>query len=506
MKLREVLWWCAPAFVVAFVLRALLSTAMPFAYVQHDSSRLLIAPEAWFVVGPTDTFSDTVPPLVPSLCRLAQRGPIPALVAIQLVQHALGLLQVLIAGALVRLWFVRWKWWIIPATILFAVHPSFLWFEHTVMLETAYVFALMLLALAGTWLLRAPSLPAAGVVCGALLLVAFTRPEGKLFAAFGALALVVAFWKDWRSLAASAAIFAATLAGIALGTVPGESGLLLYSSVLHLSPETPRKFPEVAPYVATLRREAIESAKQGPAFVSRPQREALEAVLGRYVQEHPGAGRGENISRRVNAVAKSLAFETCLRAPWSLVPLAAQKFRATADELANGRLNGAWLHERQISRLSAAWIYVQPIAPGLYGRAFTDRDGMAAFIKASFPPGRVAWFEWLHEAWGEFYDRRLPDTRFQGDRLHGLPWVYLIALAGATAAVLRALPTRRFQVCWVLMLGGLWFVVMVTANERARFRMGFEPFVFLYLLVALDEVATVVARISRGLRSRLSRS
>lgn len=485
-RLRELMLWCLPGLVLGFVLRALLASAMPFAYVQHDSYRLLVGGAEWVMSLDQDVFGDNVPFLVPALYRLAQSAPIPALTTIQLGQHALGLIQIVLAGALVRFWLPRWKWWIVPVTLVFAVHPSFLWYEHTVMLEAVYVFAIMLVAVTGTWLLRRPSLAATACACGAVALVAFTRPEGKLFVAFGALALVVAFWKDWRRLGLGVAMFGATLVLIKMGTVPGESGLLLYSSVLHLSPETPQSHPSLAPAVSAMRGAAIEAARQGPAFVSRSQREALTEVMMKFVAEHPGEGGADAPTKRMNRIALSVAIETCLRSPFALPMLAINKFRDSADDLANGKFTESWLHERQLSRLRSGWRFIDPIADRLYGRRFGDVEEFVAFAKAAFPPERVRWFVSLHEEWGGLYHKRMPDTRYPARELRGLPLFYLVSIAGMLIAVIRSSPARRFHLCWVAMLVGLWFVVMLTANERARFRMGFEPFIFLYAFVACD--------------------
>lgn len=501
-KARELLLWCAPALVLGFMLRALMSSAMPFAYVQYDSHRLLFGAAEWLSPAHKAVLGDNVPFLLPALCRLAHYGPLAAMTKIQLAQHALGFIQIGLAGLLVRWWLPRWKWWIIPATLIFAVHPSFLWFEHTVMLETIYAFAAVLLAVAGAWLLRRPSLVAAASVCAAMALAAFTRPEGKLFIAFGALALIVAFWKSWRRLAAAVVMFAVTLVLIQRGTVPGEGGVMLYSSVLHLSADTPRAHPAAAPYIAALREEAIAAASRGPAFVSRKQRKALFDALAKYLADHPEAARDGAPARRVHRVAFSLAIETSLRSPFTLPTLAIHKFRESAGDLVSGSLNEVWLHERQFERLRTGWTFIRPVTPSLYGQRFTDVEEFLAFVKTAFPPERVRWFESLHKQWRKLYGWHMPDTRFASHKLPGLPWFYLLPLASMIAAVAWPLPSRRFHVCWVLTLAGVWFIVMLTANEYPRFRMGFEPFIFLYPFVAFDGAVALVLRVRQRFSAR----
>lgn len=493
-KLRQLLLWCLPALLAGLVLRILLATAMPYAYVQHDSIRLLVAGASWLPPDDVDVMSNNVPFLVPALFKAAQHGPIPALITIELLQHVLGLVQIFLVGFLVRCWFERWKWWIIPATLIAAIHPSYLWFEHTVMLETIYVFATVCVAVAGTWLLRHPSLPAAAALCGATFFVAITRPEGKLFVAFATVGVVVAFWREWKRLAGALGMAGGTAAVIALTVVPGESGLLLYSSVIHLTPEVSGRYPEAAPYVAPFRVEAIEAATKGPAFVSRAQREALSERLTKFIADHPGAGHGSTPAERMNCVAKAMAIEACLRAPGALLPLSIAKFRATADEVASGKFTESWLQDRQIDRLRNSLHYLGPAVEPLYGRRFADLSEAAAFVKVEYPAQKVAWFCSLHDGWSSLYSRRLPSTRYPAGSLPGLPKFYFLPVLGMIAVVVRTNPARSFHACWLPMLAGLWFVVMLSANERPRFRMVFEPFLFLYPFAALDAGAALAAR------------
>lgn len=499
-RILELLAWCLPALLVGFALRAMMATAMPFAYVQHDSIRLLVSGEEW-LAGDYDLMSNNVPFLVPAFCRLAQAGPIPGLITIQLVQHALGLLQIVLAGALTRLWFTRWEVWIIPVTLVFAIHPSFLWFEHTVMLETFYVFAVVLIAWAGTWLARERTLPWAAVFCATIVGVAVTRPEGKLFLPFAALLLAMVFWRRWKEFAAAAALWVATAGVVSLATVSGESGFLLYSSVIHLSPAKSKYYPAAAPYVAAFRQEALDLASRDPAFVSRPQRVALGAALAKFVAEHPTAGGGGTIPKRMNRVGLTLAYEACLAKPWALPPLAVQKFRATAADLAHGKFTESWMHERQMDRVRGAWRFLQPISKRIWGREFTTAEQAAAFVKESFPPG-MPFFMWLHEEWGDLYSRRLPATHYATVKLPGLPLLYFLPIAGMVAAAAASSRIRPFHICWVVMLAGLWLIIMISANERSRFRMAFEPFIFLYAFVALAFAAEGMVELWRRFRRR----
>lgn len=492
---RVVLLLCLPALAVGALLRALLVWALPYAYVQHDSFKLLFGDAAFWASDPGVAANTTF--LVPWLCDLAPHSGLPGLVAIELGQHLLGLGTILAIGGLIRLTFHAWRWFIVPGTLLMAVHPALLWYEHTVMTETVYLFAVVLLALAGAVHARARTWASCLGLCAALYLTAVARPEGWLFLGFGGLLLLLTAERaKWPRAAGFLALFAVTAVAARASSATHESGLLLYSSVLHLSPEAPRSVPAAAPYVRALREEALASARVRPAFVSREQRRALAAALEQFVAEHPQPNGG-TATEQTDRAARRLALETCRREWWRLPALAMDKFRTSACDLPSGEFSATWLGERQWRRLRNGWEYIRRHDVELYGQSFATPEEFGAFLQAKYPPAKVAWFDPWTDAWKQFYQPRLPSTKYPGLKLDGLPYLFLLALAGMAATALVAGPARPFHLSWSAMLLGLWFVVMVTANERARFRFVFEPFVFLYVL-ALADTALARLRARRG--------
>ena len=148
-SLRQVFVWCLPALLLGAALRVSLMVQMPHAFFHDDSPDFLQTPERLLHEGKFDihakkTFLTPIVFTVPFLL------PAPPLVTISLFQHVLGLVLVFVVGGLGRLWFQHWKWFIIPITLLTAANPFMLWYEHTIMAETLFVFCTALVAFAGT--------------------------------------------------------------------------------------------------------------------------------------------------------------------------------------------------------------------------------------------------------------------------------------------------------------------------------------------------------------------
>jgi len=97
---------------------------------------------------------------------------------------------------------------------------------------------------------------------------------------------------------------------------------------------------------------------------------------------------------------------------------------------------------------------------------------------------------------------RLPDTAYPNPDVPkfpivqpGVPLYFLGATAGVLLAMLVPGPIRRFHIAWGLALFGYFFVIMLTANVRPRFRFVFEPFWFLYIAMLGDFALRGLTRI-----------
>ena len=141
------------------------------------------------------------------------------------------------------------------------------------------------------------------------------------------------------------------------------------------------------------------------------------------------------------------------------------------------------------------------LSKGFTGKKRSPEE-MRAWVRSTYHPDRIGWFDHYQMIWNEraIYFR-LPDKPLARERwvhdfyggvpnwkytLPGIPFVYMIALAGMLVSVSRPARLGFFHLAWVVtMLAGL-YVVSLVGVTNARFRFVYEPFVLLYTFLLLD--------------------
>jgi hypothetical protein len=499
-RLREVVRWSLPALLVGLALRVVLTVQLPWAVFHDDTPDFLTTPDKLFNEGKWELHEKKTF-LVPLAFTAGFALPVPAMKVIPLAHHVLGLALVLLTGALVRLWFAGWRLWIIPLTLVAAVNPFLLWYEHTLMAETIFLFCTVLLALAGTLYAEAPSPGRFVFLCVALFLEAGARPEGKLLFGFGLLLVVLVHRRELRT----AWRWPAMLLGVALLThlltKTSQAGLLLYTSVARLTPAELRCAPGFDAYIAPIRADLAARWAQRPEFPRVRDRKAIAATVERYLKENPGLAK-VNRNADVSDFCLRLAKETCLRSAAQLPGLVVAKFRAVCTESPAGLLDTRWLFEKQRNALVEPIASRKPgdprqpahvrLAPGLFGRPMATEAAAEEFVRANYR--EVGWFNDLSGHWLAAAMRwRLPDAAYPHPDHprtlvphYGVPIYFVLGAAGALAVMLRGGALRPFHVAWGLALFGFFFTIMLTANVRPRFRIVFEPFWLLYLALLAD--------------------
>ncbi len=493
---RELLWWCLPALLVGLVLRVVLTVHMPFGYFHDDAPDFLTTPEKLLFEFDWELHAKKTF-LVPTLFTIPFLLPFPALIVIPIAQHLLGLVMVVLVGLLCRLWFARWQLFIIPLTMLAAANPFFLWYEHTLMAETIFVFCTLLLALAGTLYALDPTRRRFIFLCVTLVLEAGARPEGKLLFGFGLFLLVLIHFRRelplrpfrfrgtaWPRLA----IMLALALVIQLTTKTSQAGLLLYTSVVRLTPTDLKVAPGFDQYIGPLRDDLQKRWEEGPTFPRVRDRRAVAEAVSRYLTENPKAGKGGR-HEGVNDFCLKLAVETCRRNLLKLPSHAYHKFWAVAGESPAGYLDEIWLFEKQRDALIGSPERNLRLSRRLTGQAMTSESELNAFIDRNY--GAVPWFNVLTDAWlGVLNSVRFGDRPYteRGFLLtyFGLPVYFIIAAAGLVVAMVRREPVQPFHIAWGLALLGFFFTIMLTANVRPRFRFVFEPFWYLYIALLID--------------------
>lgn len=477
-SLHEWLWWCLPALLLGGALRLALTIHFPYGYVQGDTLDFLVTTERLLihhalVLHSKKAFLSPILYTVPFLLH------IPALIIIPLAQHCLGLVLTVLVGALTRWWFRHWRWFIVPATVLTTINPALLWMEHAILAECHYLFCVTALAAVGTVFALRPAPRQFVWLIVALLFTAGSRPEGKLFIAFGLLLVALVYWGNWREWAQRVAIMLVASALIWMSTRSNQAGVLLYATVLPLAPETSKVAPDFSPWINPLREKYVAEG----ATVRMKLTTAEKAISGLGNKYLHSIGQSDS---RLNAFCQKLAVEAALHKPWLLPAIAANKFLMSCHSAVSGGYTEDWIHHKQIvSLLHRPWIY--EIIHGLTGQDLKTKEDAAAFINNHYAPLKPDWFAELQKRWSTFTLAFHGKSRHVGDeKIPRLSYLFTAAVLGMLISLVRPSPLWRFHVPWLLTLGGVWFVVMLTGVVNARYRFVFEPFAILYALLFLD--------------------
>jgi hypothetical protein len=503
---REVLLWCLPALVLGALARAALNLHFPYGYIQGDTPDFMVTAERLvkdhaLVIHGKKAF------LAPICFALPFLFHIPALVIIPIVQHLAGLAATVAAGGIVRCWFRRWRWFIIPATILYTLNPALLWYEQALLAECHYLFCVTALALAGTLLVRRPTLRRFVWLIVALFFTAGSRPEGKLFAAFGIGVAGLIYLGDWKLWARRMAVMLVCAAGIWTCSRSTQAGLLLYATVLPLAPDVPAAAPGIGPYLGPLR-----AANVSPDPTVRERLNHVEKIANETIRAYlQGLGKNSD-DAHVNALAETLAVEAIRRRPQLLPAIAVNKFLMTCRRDSNGDFDDtsgdfteSFVHDKQIKAVSdekAAKI-LEVLLKGLTGRETVSNEAaMATFIRTEYRPLAPDWFTPFQRIWSRLtlgfqWNSHGANKAF----IPGWPAFFLIAAAGMVASLIPRDRLWRFHLPWLAAFLGVWFAVMLTGVVNPRYRFVFEPFCLLYAFLLLDLLWSAAAAVPNLLRT-----
>lgn len=493
-RLHELLWYCLPGVLVAVFVRVWLTASLPYGQYHFDTPDFLQTPYD-LLHGYRLTIHNKKTFLTPLLYTVPFLLHVPALILIPLGQHALGTGLVLMVGALARLWLRFWRWWIVPLTVLAALQPSMLWFEHTLLAETHYVFCVVWAALAGSLFVRRPSRESFGFFLAALFFTAGSRPEGRLFLAFGVLLIGLVYIKSWRQEWGKFAFLAGFCVVTLLATRTQQAGVLLYSSIFHLAPDESRVAPGIMDCLRPL-RDHLRRARERRISndVVHVEKRLSEEIVTCYGEKHPELGLGQSntyVARKLNKLCLSLAVETARQHPFNLPKIVFDRFRARIDDDSGGEFSNHELQTRQYRTLQRSANRNSVLGVGLAGVPLHSEDEITGFIFSHYDEARVGWYNRLEHAWMRAIGTvRLPETAYSPEyQLPGIPWFYLVAAAGALATLAAPGPMRLVQWAFLPVLAGVWFTVTLTGAIMPRYRFVLEPFWLLYFFAFLDSVA-----------------
>lgn len=498
---RDALLFALPALVVGLALRALLCRHLPLGLVYQDTFDFLYTADRWLadghlVIPGKKTF------LLPLFYLAACLGPLPVLAVIPVIQHFLGLVLIYLLALLCRLWFQSWRALIVPVTLVTALNPHIIWFEHVLMAESIYLVTVVGVAAAGTLYYLRPTWWRLAALLGALALVGGTRPEGKLFLVFGLLLLPAAHRRQPARLAARVAVFAAAAVALLAATRTSQAGLLVLNTGLGLIPGELRCAPGLVPYLAPAREEFSGRRSGPPVYPSVRERKLVERGVRQYMADRRGVAPDELPRAEVQALCARAGKEIMLRNLPALPGFVIGKFRSMLDGAPSFATTPAFVIDRPLAAMAGDAQVVAQVAGRLFPRDFAgggDAAAAAAYYARRQGPAGVAWFAAWQEAWhAGVLQFRLPDTVYgDGGRVNGLPFYYLLAAGGFGALMVAPGRLRGCHCAWGIVLGTILFSIILIASPRPRFAVLFEPFYPLYAAAAVD-LAVVAAGWCKG--------
>jgi len=510
-RFRELLLWCLPALILGAIARGWILFHFPYGYVHPDSADFLITADQLlrhhhFVLHGKKAF------LAPVLFALPLLLKIPSLLVVPWTQHLFGLIFTLMIGELVRLWTKLWKVWIVPATILVTLNPAMLWYEHTLISEFQYLWCVAALLLAGTACALWPGKWRFALFLGALLLTAGSRPEGKLYVCFCLLLVLLIHWGAWKTRLLYGAVATAFCLLTWVSSHNTQAGVLLYATVLPLAPDVPKSAPGFATWIDPLRKERLSWGPLVPNQLTTAEKKITSLVLG-YL-------KSVNDRRTTyGEFCQRLAVESALHRPLMLPVIALNKFLIGTIYPTSGDFGPWWMQVKQIEsctykewmvrlmpRLAGPGLSSQPdVAAALNNEKLAGKDSelfdhmklaVIAFVQREYSPlGDANSFGSLQNAWSTMTTgARIGEQHYGTRTVPGLPAFFILSAAGMLASICRPGPLRRLHIAWVLTLGFVFMVVMLTGVMNSRYRFVFEPFCLLYIFTLMDIAAILITR------------
>jgi hypothetical protein len=511
--LRELLLWCAPALLVGAALRLFMEIRMPYGYIQFDSADFLLTPfrllaDHHYAIDAKKAF------LTPTFFAIPFFLHIPALLFIPITQHLMGLVEVAIAGALIRFWLPLWRWIIVPSTLLIAISPWQLWYEQTLMGEANYVFFLFLVALLGTLWARRRTWGSFAWFAASLFCICGTRAEGKIMLLFGFALIPLVLWPRWKPILAAALCLVALYEVASLGGGGSHAFSLLYATLFELTPNDIQSEPDTAPYLLPLRDQTIREGADTPTDLVALAKE-ISGVLEKYLQEK--RGNPKKVKEQISTIERHLSVEILKRRPLDVLLTPLVKFQLVSDGWASGADFGPHaLLEKQPQAIHRLGDEINVLGLGLTGQKL-DQAGMQQFALTHYNAARMAWFTDYETAWSRLsIAARLPDRHADKPRwahdfisvipdpenvIPGVPIYFILAWAGMLAAMLIPGPLRLVQTAWILAMLLTWYAATMVGVTNARFRFAYDPVCYIYAIAAVVWAIGGICKIARPSRA-----
>ena len=499
------LWlWCIPALLLGGLLRFWLLQGWQVGLYYGPDSQTYWAPISHAEKGGRLEISQTRPWLYTHLMRATRLPSVPPARSAVLFQHFLGWLLILpLADILSRLT-PRWRWWILPVTILYGCHPQLLFWEHVLIADSLFIG----ISLLACWaFLRFWLEPRHWPWLAAALALAFfsmaARPVGRAFwLGMGGLLLFLPN-TNWRKRLACSGITLLLYLPANKSTKVDQGETLLFTSLFPLLAIEQPPYLDVKKEFAA----AVESDRANLwLYISKTQRLRWTWLEADRSQTNVGPAYTRVVrdkAERARFVAQ-LSRQALLTHPFRYLSMVAMKLywlcglneKSARIDPASFRASQTKFLTNSISKYGQdfpAWLLSAPAAQNPVGIA------EAARLSTSDTAAQNRFLFWKNilERCTPLY--RLPEnsTSLPWPR-HALPLALFVL--GSVGAFWKGAPTS-FRPLLVLGIGYLLLTLLV-GRAVERYRLPAE-FVFLCgVFLGTDQVLRFVCDLIQKLRTR----
>jgi hypothetical protein len=487
---KQCFWLCLPALVIGAVLRISLLAAIPEAYYGPDTNSYLHT--AW-TLWEHGEIAITAKRrwIYPIALAIVPGLPGRTVAIVPVVHHLLGLATILAIGFVTAHVVRHPRLWVPVVTMLAAIWPRALWYEHEIIAEPLLLFLF-------AWTV-ALAFPLGALrdrqrlfwfLIGTALIVA-TKPAGKpLWIGLLIAALLFAGnplrWgrKNWIALAVSVAMFAT------VGASKQGSWLLLSSAfpLVRTEGEKWRVYREaLRPDIEETRARLDQYPWVQSKYKKKISRDGSESEYG------PEWGQLVKSNREFSEVARGLAVEAILHAPLAYAELVWRKIGlVVSDANAGSSMIPALFWKRQTDRNEGLWQRQEHFLRLIYE---SDEAGYSALVAERST--RTLWFGRYLEPFTEFFSWT---KEVKGGR-NSTPirWPGVLLLFGLATCFLPG----RFRATAVLALPFvLYFAIIFSIGDGvSRYLQVVEWIALILVALGLDLVLSLVVAAFRGAAS-----
>src|SRR5450432_1625580 len=175
----KLLLWCIPALIACSILRLWLMQGWSGGFYYGPDSSTYWHPVLRFYSGEKFQISPKRPWLYPTLMLLSHWGPKSPAYTAALMQHVFGLAGIIPLAAVLRHLTSRWRWWVIPCTMIYAVHPQLLYWEHVLIADSVFTMVVLCGVWAFCWFWRSPKWSLLALAFSLFFSAMAVRPPGR---------------------------------------------------------------------------------------------------------------------------------------------------------------------------------------------------------------------------------------------------------------------------------------------------------------------------------------